>query len=132
MPAGPATRPRDLESEQTRRAILEAAEGLLAAGGEGGLSIRELCRRAEVTAPTIYHHFGDKQALVDRVVDDCFATFDSVLARRAAPADPVEALRWGFDRFVEYGLQHPSHYRLMFQREHARPTPGGLASFDRL
>ena len=83
MSARAATRPRDLESEQTRRAILEAAEGLLAAGGEGGLSIRELCRRAEVTAPTIYHHFGDKQALVDRVVDDCFATFDAVLARRA-------------------------------------------------
>jgi AcrR family transcriptional regulator len=96
------------------------------------LSIREVCARAAVTPPTIYHHFGDKAALVDRVVDDCFEAFDRTFAGRAAPADPVERLRWGFDRYVEYGLAHPAHYRLMFQRSHARPTPGGLASYDSL
>ena len=127
-----AVRSRDLESGATRHAILEAAEGLLAAGGEAGLSIRELCARAGVTAPTIYHHFGDKRALIDRIVDDCFAEFDAALARRAAPADPVDALRWAFDRYVEYGLSHPAHYRLLFQRIEARPTAAGAASYDRL
>ncbi len=133
MAAAPlSTRSRDRESEATRRAILDAAESLLAARGEGGLSIREVCARAAVTPPTIYHHFGDKAALVDRVVDDCFEAFDRAFAARAAPADPVERLRSGFDRYVEYGLAHPAHYRLMFQRSHARPTPGGLASYDSL
>jgi AcrR family transcriptional regulator len=133
MAAAPLpTRTRDRESEATRRAILDAAESLLAARGEGGLSIREVCARAAVTPPTIYHHFGDKASLVDRVVDDCFEAFDRAFAGRAAPADPVERLRWGFDRYVEYGLAHPAHYRLMFQRSHARPTPGGLASYDSL
>jgi AcrR family transcriptional regulator len=125
-------RSRERESEATRRAILDAAESLLAAHGECGLSIREICARAAVTPPTIYHHFGDKAALVDRVVDDCFESFDRAFARRAAPTDPVERLRWGFDRYVEYGLAHPTHYRLMFQRSHTRPTPGGLASYDSL
>src|SRR5438477_12066525 len=106
MPA--SARVRDLESEATRRGILEAAESLRAAGGEDGLSIRELCARARITPPTIYHHFGDKAALVDRVVDDCFAEFDAALTRRVAPADPVEALRWAFDGYVEYGLAHPT------------------------
>lgn len=124
-------RSRDLESEATRRAILDATEQLLASAGEDGLSIREVCARAGVTPPTIYHHFGDKAALVDRAVDDCFADFDRAFAGRAAPSDPVEALRWAFDRYVEYGLGHPAHYRLMFERRH-RPSPGGLASYDRL
>jgi AcrR family transcriptional regulator len=133
MAAAPlSTRSRDQESEATRRAILDAAESLLAAHGESGLSIREVCARAAVTPPTIYHHFGDKAALVDRVVDDCFEAFDRAFAGRAAPADPVERLRWGFDRYVEHGLAHPAHYRLMFQRSHTRPTPGGLASYDSL
>jgi len=127
-----AARSRDLESEATRRAILDAAETLLAAGGEAGLSIRELCSRAGVTPPTIYHHFGDKRALVDRVVDDCFAEFDAALALRTPPADPVEALRWAFDRYVEYGLAHPTHYRVLFQREAPRRTPAGVASYERL
>jgi AcrR family transcriptional regulator len=127
-----AVRTRDVESEATRRAILDAAEALLARGGEEGLSIRQLCARAGVTPPTIYHHFGDKQALVARVVDACFADFDRALARRSAPADPVDALRWGLDRYVDYGLAHPTHYRLMFDRRGPRPTPAGQAAYDRL
>ena len=133
MPArAAALSARDRESEATRRAILAAAEELLATVGEHGLSIREVCARAGVTAPTIYHHFGDKAALVARVVDECFADFDRAFQRRAAPADPVEALRWAFDRYVEYGLRRPIHYRLMFGARPSRPSPGGLASYDGL
>ena len=127
-----ALRSRDRESEATRRAILDAAEELLASVGESGLSIREVCARAGVTAPTIYHHFGDKAALVARVVDDCFADFERAFAHRTAPNDPVEALRWAFDRYVEYGLGHRTHYRLMFGTRPARPSAHGLASYDNL
>jgi AcrR family transcriptional regulator len=132
MPVSGAAVERTQEASVTRRTILAAAEELLARGGEEELSIRALCARVGVTPPTIYHHFGDKRALVDRVVDDCFAEFDRALARRRAPGDPVEAARWAFDRYVEYGLAHPTHYRLMFQRRAVRPTPGGIASYDRL
>lgn len=125
-------RPRALESEATRRAILDAAGELLARHGEAGLSIREVCLRAGVTPPTIYHHFGDKASLVERIVDDCFAAFDVAFDDRTPPIDPVERLRWGFDRYVDYGVDHPVHYRLMFLRSPGRPTPAGLASYDRL
>jgi len=127
-----ADRRRERESDATRRAILDAAGRLLSTVGEPGLNIREVCARAGVTAPTIYHHFGDKDALVDRVVDECFAAFDRDFAERTPPSDPVAALRWGFDRYIEYGLRHPAHYQLMFQRRDLRPTPAGLASYDRL
>jgi AcrR family transcriptional regulator len=131
--AQPSTaRPRALESEATRRAILDAAGELLASRGEDGVSIREVCLRAGVTAPTIYHHFGDKAALVDRIVDDCFTAFDVAFDDRTPPGDPVERLRWGYDHYVDYGVTHPVHYRLMFLRTHGRPTPAGLASYDRL
>ncbi len=125
-------RARDVGSEATRRAILEAAARLLAAGGEDALSIREVCAHAGVTPPTIYHHFGDKAALIDRVVDDCFADFDRAFAQRAVPADPVEAMRWAFGRYVEFGMRYPTHYRLMFEGRRIRSTPGGLASYNGL
>jgi len=125
-------RSRDAESEATRRAILDAAASLLASRGEEALSIREVCARARVTPPTIYHHFGDKAALIDRVVDDCFSDFDRAFARRVVPTDPVEALRWAFGRYVEFGVRFPAHYHLMFERNRIRPTPGALASYDAL
>ena len=133
MPARVAAlRPREISSEATRRAILDAAGELLASGGEAGLSIREVCARAGVTPPTVYHHFGDKAALVDRIVDDCFTRFDRAGAARTPPADPVEALRWAADTYLAYGVAHPTHYRLMFQQRPARTSPAGLASYDRL
>src|SRR5262245_56730024 len=133
MPAAVARRSaRDRAAESTRRRILAVVEALLAEGGPEAASIRAICLRAGVTAPTIYHHFGDEQALIDRVVDACFAEFDRSLTRRRAPADPVEALRAGFDRYVAYGLRHPSHYRVIFQHRPARPTAAGLASYNKL
>lgn len=128
-PSAVAVLPRARATANTRRAILDAAEHLLANVGEAGLSIREVCARAGVTAPTVYHHFGDKRALVDCVVAECFTRFDRTFRRRDLPADPVERLRWSFDRYVEYGLAHPDHYRLMFQQPQPRPTSAGRASY---
>jgi len=118
--------------DSTRAAVLAAAEAILARGGEAALSIRELCARVGVTAPTIYHHFGDKDGLVAEVVDACFADFDRALAKGPMPADPVAALGWAFDRYVAYGRAHPAHYRLLFQRKLARRTPSAVASYARL
>jgi AcrR family transcriptional regulator len=125
-------RARTRVAETTRESILAAATSLLAAGGAEGFSIRELCARAGVTAPTVYHHFGDKAALVTRVIDGCFEEFDRAAAAAGAPADPVEALRWGFDRYVEYGTTHPSHYRVLFARRLEEPSAAAASSYDRL
>jgi AcrR family transcriptional regulator len=129
---GAAERTKDAPGSPTRAVILEAAEGILARGGEDALSIRELCARAGVTAPTVYHHFGDKDGLVAEVVDACFGEFDRALTTGPVPADPVEALAWGFERYVSYGVAHPAHYRLLFQRRRRKPTPAAVASYGRL
>ena len=123
---------RAASSAATRRVILGAAAAILSTRDEDELSIREVCARAGVTAPTIYHHFVDRQTLIDRVVDDCFASFDRWLGGRPPPADPVDALHWGFDRYVEFGAAHPTEYRLLFGRRRVRPTAQGLAAFERL
>src|SRR4029453_456349 len=145
-------RSRTRDGEATRDVILAAAAALLAAGGEEGFSIRELCARAGVTAPTVYHHFGDKAALVTRVIDGCFEEFDRAAAAGGGawwgggggvggggaggaaaprpPADPVEALRWGFDRYVEYGTTHPSHYRVLFAPPLEEPSAAAASSHD--
>jgi AcrR family transcriptional regulator len=129
---GAARARNDAPAGATRAAILAAAERILARGGEEALSIRELCARVGVTAPTVYHHFGDKDGLVAEVVDACFAEFDRALTAGPIPVDPVEALAWGFERYVAYGVSHPAHYRLLFQRRLVTPTRSAVASYARL
>src|SRR2546422_3572770 len=98
MPATATLRARDRGPAATRRAILAAAETLLARGGEAGLSIRELCARAGVTPPTVYHHFRDKGALLDPLVDEGFSGIDPAFTRPRPPAGPPPAAPLGLPR----------------------------------
>src|SRR6266487_3400488 len=56
-----------------RTRILEAAAGLLAESTDA--STRAVCDAAGVTAPTLYHYFGDKEGLLTAVVDFGWAAF---------------------------------------------------------
>ncbi len=80
-------------------------------------STRAVCEAAGVTAPTLYHHFGDKDGLVDAVVTFGFSQY--TVPEPALDADPLLALRRGWDRHVAFGLEHPAFYALLYGR--ARP-----------
>ena len=114
-----------------RHRIIEAAGRLLQASEDGEVSTRDICREAEVSAPTLYHHFGDKDALLDSVVAE---GFDRYLRRKVALAkvdDPVAELRSGWDMHVTFGLTHQSFYRLMFGKPVANRTPPAAAAASR-
>ena len=48
--------------------ILEVAKGLFTQRGFSNVAIRDICRAAEVTPPTVYYYFKNKEALFDAVV----------------------------------------------------------------
>lgn len=102
---------RSSNATSTRDRLLLAAGQLLHEAGDGPVSTRAICERAGVQAPTLYHHFGSKQGLLDAVVNYGFTQYVQV----PSPAgDPVDRIREGWDRHVEYGLEHPAFYVLLY------------------
>jgi AcrR family transcriptional regulator len=97
----------------TRDRLLRATAELLDESG-GTASTRAICERAGVTAPTLYHHFGSKQALVDAVIN--YGVTQYLSAPDGAVDDPVAAIRDGWDAHVRYGLENPSFYVLLHGR----------------
>src|SRR2546427_12418096 len=91
MPATATLRARDRGPAATRRAILAAAETLLARGGEAGLSIRELCGRASGTPPPAYPHLGAKGAPPDPPPDRGFLEIPRAPPRPRPPAATLAA-----------------------------------------
>ena len=79
-------RPPDRSSEQTRAALIEAATAVFARRGYAGASVSELVRAAGVTAPVLYHHFGDKAGLYHAVVARAYDVVLGALAEAAAGA----------------------------------------------
>ncbi|MFF0296230.1 TetR/AcrR family transcriptional regulator [Kitasatospora sp. NPDC004614] len=102
-----------------RERILAAAAELLAQGGSEAMSTRAVGAAAGVQAPTLYRLFGDKQGLLDAVVNYGFARYLAEKASRTPGPDPVDDLRRGWDLHVGFGLAQPAFYTLMYNA--ARP-----------
>jgi AcrR family transcriptional regulator len=110
--------------ERTRAQLVEVAAHVLATEGPEAVTTRSVALAAGVQAPTIYRLFGDKNGLLDAVVEHGFASY---LARKppvGTDADPVEGLRAGWELHVGFGLENPRLFRLMHT---ALRTPEGQA-----
>jgi AcrR family transcriptional regulator len=105
-----------------RDRILRAAARLIAESGGEPVSTRAVCAAAGVGAPTLYHHFGDKQGLMDAVAAHGLEEY--LASKRAQPGtgDPVDDLRHGWDLHVEFGMSHPAVYALIYGSPRTPPA----------
>ena len=131
MAASPARRQRAARGsgDQLRAEILQAARDLLAETGSADeVSIRAVSDVVGVSAPSIYRHFADKDALIDAVVAEVFGEFDDVMQTAAADADnPVDRLRLQGLAYVRFAREHPEQYRLATTQ-----GTGGAATVDQV
>lgn len=97
-----------------RERLISAAIELLAVSDGKPVSTRQITDLAGVTAPTLYHHFGDKDGLMEAVVARGFEEFvqrEGMVERSASPI--LDVLRL-WDIHVHFGLSHAQLYMLMF------------------
>lgn len=99
-----------------RENILTAASTLLEQHGLEATSTRAICEAAGVTAPTLYHYFGDKEGVLAAVVAQGFEQFLAEKRAMLYSHDPVENLRRGWDTYVAFGIEHPVFYALVFSQ----------------
>jgi AcrR family transcriptional regulator len=100
----------------TRDAVVAAALKVLEQGGEAQFSTRAVCAIADVTAPTLYHHFGNADGLLSAAIAEAFSEFlKSKIAAVTSP-DPVTALREGWDDYVRFAAARPRLYVAMMSR----------------
>jgi AcrR family transcriptional regulator len=111
----PAERRRLQSRADARRAILDATEALLVEDGFEAFSMRRLAERCGYTPPAIYHHFVDKQHLLDELLEERCRALVKSLKRARQGDDPVEDLRAFGIAFARWGLRNPTHYALLSQ-----------------
>lgn len=134
-------RPRNKkgQGDRLRGELVAAATGILREqGGEAGLSLREVARRAGVTPPAVYLHFADREAVVDAVLVERFAELSEQLLAAAASGDgAASALRNGCHAYLDFADREPEMYRLLFEGGIVRRSadgarPPGRDAFDTL
>lgn len=83
-------------AQATRRQLVTAATDLFATRGYEATSIEAVLDAAGVSRGALYHHFEDKRALFDAVLDNVEAELaEHVTAEAMKVSDPAQALRAG-------------------------------------
>ncbi|WP_342569981.1 TetR/AcrR family transcriptional regulator [Paenibacillus sp. FSL R5-0749] len=96
--------------------ILAAALKVLEEEGGAQFSTRAVTSIAQVTAPTLYHHFGNADGLLSAAIVEAFKQlFESKIAAVESPI-PEMALRQGWDDYVRFAAARPRIYAAMMGR----------------
>ncbi len=136
-PTVPRPRSPRGEGDSLRTDLVVAAADLIAEHGEmEAVSLRAVARRAGVSPTAVYRHFDDHVELLRGTVDHCWSTFyEQLLHAHDSSDDPFMAFRAMGDAYVDYALDHPGQYRVLFSDKvdlGDGDSPGGLAAFQLL
>jgi AcrR family transcriptional regulator len=100
----------------TRNTLLAAALKVLEEEGEAQFSTRAICAIANVTAPTLYHHFSNADGLLSAAIAEAFRQFLESKKAAVNSPDPETALRQGWDDYVRFAAARPRLYAAMMTR----------------
>ncbi|GAB3659017.1 TetR/AcrR family transcriptional regulator [Zhihengliuella somnathii] len=112
--------------------LLNAATELLAQSDGEPVSTRQITQAAGVTAPTLYHHFGDKEGLFDAVVTAGFEEYVAGERASLAGESPIDDVRRLWDGHVQFGLTEPHLYLVLFGNLRPERRPAIVADAEAL
>jgi len=107
-----------------REEILTAATEILdAAADEAEVTLRGIACAAGITAPAIYAHFSDREAILAAIAERCWReVVEKIRARAAQGTTPRDRLHRGCETYVAYAQRFPMRYALMTRSATVTPA----------
>lgn len=107
--------PRERRRMSRRSQILDVAWELARRDGLAGISLRELADRVDLRQPSLYTYFASKADLYDAMFAQGFAQLVDEREKLVLDPDPMVALRDGCGHFIDFCVEDPVRYQLLFQ-----------------
>jgi len=117
-PKKPAARRRAYHHGDLKDQLVAAAEAIILERGVDGFTLREAARRAGVSPAAPAHHFKDASGLLAEVALRGFREFGDALeaADGRGGDDPARRLHEQGIAYVNFALNNPARFQLMFRR----------------
>jgi AcrR family transcriptional regulator len=119
---------RSRERADTRQRILDAAREMFVRQGYEATTMRAIADRIEYTPTAIYHHFRNKEALLAELCAADFRELAAAFQKIGRIEDPIERLRKSGMAYVQFGLEHPMQYQLMFMTRRPKEVDESIHS----
>lgn len=108
---------KEREKEELREKILVAAKRLFLERGIEKTSIRNIADQIEYSPGIIYHYFRDKNEIFHALHQSGFLQLMSKMSILTSVRDPKERLKAMGSIYINFALQNPDMYDLMFIKE---------------
>lgn len=106
---------KSVQQELTREMIMDAARDLFVKKGYGHVSMRQIAKELNYSHGAIYYHFQNKAELFYALVEEHFQLLEQELENIMNEDLPSkEKLKKIFIGYIQFGLNHQSHYEIMF------------------
>jgi AcrR family transcriptional regulator len=106
---------REREKAALRDTILAAARRILLEEGPAALTMRRIADAIEYSPGTIYLYFESREDIALQLVREGFEKLVAALEPAVSGvADPVERIRAIGTAYIEFGLNDPETYKLIF------------------
>jgi len=117
--SAPVAAPRDRRAERnaaTRQEILDAAWQLVREHGLAALAMRDLGSRVGMRAQSLYAYFPSKHAIYDAMFAEGNRDILARLRQLPTRNDPVRALKDQARLYLQFCVEDPVRYQLLYQR----------------
>ncbi len=105
---------KEREKEEMRRAILAAARKLFLEEGYEKTSIRNIAEAIEYSPGTIYLYYKDKSDIILALHNESFGVMMAYFQSVITVKDPFERMVAMGKKYLEFALENPELYELMF------------------
>jgi len=105
---------KEREKLEMKRLIMDAAMRMFVEAGYEKTSIRNIAEKIEYSPATIYLYYKDKDELLYDVQAQGFAQLLELFQQKATAEDPFKKLGQMSKIYVDFGMEHPDIYDLMF------------------
>jgi AcrR family transcriptional regulator len=114
-----------MKEATTAERIAEEALKILEKEGEDAVSMRRVAQAVGITPMAIYHHFPNREALLNFVVDREFAKFLGYMQARPMRGSNESRLLGCMDSYIDYAFDRPRIFDYVFSqpRPNARRYP---------
>lgn len=114
-----------LSAEQRRKQLLDATKAVVGEQSFHGASIDAVAKRAEVSRPIVYGHFGDLggllEAMLQRESENALRQLSEVLPTQLDSENPREALLSALRAYLEVVRADPVTWRLVLMPPEGAP-----------
>ena len=105
------------EKEELKKLILQAAKKLFGEKGIEQTTIRNIANSVEYSVGTVYVYFKDKNEILHELHSQGFKQLGGEMRVLFNVADPMERLKALGRVYIQFAIENPDMYELMFHKK---------------